>query len=31
MILAAILLKLGGYGLIRFIPLCISKINKINH
>nr|YP_009115237.1 NADH dehydrogenase subunit 4 [Wadicosa fidelis]AIZ97183.1 NADH dehydrogenase subunit 4 [Wadicosa fidelis] len=31
MILAAILLKLGGYGLMRFIPLCISKINKINH
>nr|YP_010611001.1 NADH dehydrogenase subunit 4 [Lycosa grahami]WAQ70323.1 NADH dehydrogenase subunit 4 [Lycosa grahami] len=31
MILAAILLKLGGYGLIRFIPLCIYKINKINH
>nr|YP_010406824.1 NADH dehydrogenase subunit 4 [Pardosa pusiola]URC16625.1 NADH dehydrogenase subunit 4 [Pardosa pusiola] len=31
MILAAILLKLGGYGLIRFVPLCISKINKINH
>nr|YP_010460098.1 NADH dehydrogenase subunit 4 [Lycosa shansia]UUC05145.1 NADH dehydrogenase subunit 4 [Lycosa shansia] len=31
MILAAILLKLGSYGLIRFIPLCISKINKINH
>lgn len=30
-ILAAILLKLGGYGLIRFIPLCISKINKINY
>nr|YP_010460111.1 NADH dehydrogenase subunit 4 [Lycosa singoriensis]UUC05158.1 NADH dehydrogenase subunit 4 [Lycosa singoriensis] len=31
MILAAILLKLGGYGLIRFIPMCISNINKINH
>lgn len=29
-ILAAVLLKLGGYGLIRFIPLCIHKINKIN-
>lgn len=30
-ILAAILLKLGGYGLIRFIPICINKINLINH
>nr|YP_009158057.1 NADH dehydrogenase subunit 4 [Carrhotus xanthogramma]AKH36473.1 NADH dehydrogenase subunit 4 [Carrhotus xanthogramma] len=30
MILAAVLLKLGGYGIIRFLPLCISSINKIN-
>nr|YP_009058781.1 NADH dehydrogenase subunit 4 [Plexippus paykulli]AIM52647.1 NADH dehydrogenase subunit 4 [Plexippus paykulli] len=30
MILAAVLLKLGGYGIIRFMPLCISTINKIN-
>lgn len=29
-ILAAVLLKLGGYGIIRFIPICISSINKIN-
>lgn len=29
-ILAAVLLKLGGYGLIRFIPLCLNKINNIN-
>lgn len=29
-ILAAVLLKLGGYGIIRFIPLCIKKINNIN-
>nr|YP_009305889.1 NADH dehydrogenase subunit 4 [Dolomedes angustivirgatus]ANW36387.1 NADH dehydrogenase subunit 4 [Dolomedes angustivirgatus] len=31
MILAAVLLKLGGYGLIRFLPLCISKVNKLNN
>nr|YP_009072497.1 NADH dehydrogenase subunit 4 [Oxyopes sertatus]AIP86901.1 NADH dehydrogenase subunit 4 [Oxyopes sertatus] len=31
MILAAMLLKLGGYGLIRFIPLCIKKMNSINN
>nr|QHO05160.1 NADH dehydrogenase subunit 4 [Cheiracanthium triviale] len=31
MILAAILLKLGGYGLIRFMPLCIKNINKANY
>nr|WIM51597.1 NADH dehydrogenase subunit 4 [Corythalia opima] len=31
MILAAVLLKLGGYGIIRFIPLCISSINKMNY
>lgn len=30
-ILAAVLLKLGGYGLIRFIPICIKKINNINY
>lgn len=30
-ILAAVLLKLGGYGIIRFIPLCISSLNKINY
>lgn len=30
-ILAAVLLKLGGYGIIRFIPMCISTINKINY
>lgn len=30
-ILAAVLLKLGGYGIIRFIPICIHSINKINY
>nr|YP_026099.1 NADH dehydrogenase subunit 4 [Habronattus oregonensis]AAT02494.1 NADH dehydrogenase subunit 4 [Habronattus oregonensis] len=30
MILAAVLLKLGGYGIIRFIPLCLNSINSIN-
>lgn len=30
-VLAAVLLKLGGYGLIRFLPLCLKKINKINN
>nr|YP_010318769.1 NADH dehydrogenase subunit 4 [Asemonea sichuanensis]ULX45818.1 NADH dehydrogenase subunit 4 [Asemonea sichuanensis] len=31
MILAAVLLKLGGYGLIRFLPLCMKQINKMNY
>ena len=30
-ILAAILLKLGGYGLIRFFPIFISKLSTINY
>nr|YP_010297091.1 NADH dehydrogenase subunit 4 [Plator insolens]UMI39151.1 NADH dehydrogenase subunit 4 [Plator insolens] len=30
MILAAILLKLGGYGLIRFFPICIKNLNTLN-
>lgn len=30
-ILAAVLLKLGGYGLIRFIPICIQKTFNINY
>nr|QNV12129.1 NADH dehydrogenase subunit 4 [Araneus diadematus] len=30
MILAAVLLKLGGYGLIRFIPMLYSKITPYN-
>lgn len=30
-ILAAVLLKLGGYGLIRFLPLSIKSINRINN
>nr|YP_009058794.1 NADH dehydrogenase subunit 4 [Selenops bursarius]AIM52660.1 NADH dehydrogenase subunit 4 [Selenops bursarius] len=31
MILAAVLLKLGGYGLLRFLPICIKSINKMNY
>nr|YP_009040877.1 NADH dehydrogenase subunit 4 [Telamonia vlijmi]AIB04198.1 NADH dehydrogenase subunit 4 [Telamonia vlijmi] len=31
MILAAVLLKLGGYGIIRFSPMCITLMNKINY
>lgn len=30
-VLAAVLLKLGGYGLIRFLPLCLKKINRVNN
>nr|YP_010954981.1 NADH dehydrogenase subunit 4 [Cheiracanthium brevispinum]WMX19914.1 NADH dehydrogenase subunit 4 [Cheiracanthium brevispinum] len=31
MVLAAILLKMGGYGLIRFMPICIKSMNKMNY
>nr|YP_009744383.1 NADH dehydrogenase subunit 4 [Oxyopes hupingensis]QIE13337.1 NADH dehydrogenase subunit 4 [Oxyopes hupingensis] len=31
MILAAMLLKLGGYGLIRFLPMCIKKMNSLSN
>nr|YP_009349346.1 NADH dehydrogenase subunit 4 [Agelena silvatica]APZ84006.1 NADH dehydrogenase subunit 4 [Agelena silvatica] len=31
MILAAVLLKLGGYGLIRLMPICFQKLNSMNY